>query len=131
MVKKPLGSYEELLGQAEKYINMKEARRANHTMKGPTARTDSSGKGNISKLATSKQERYKSFPTKAPGRFLGVMMDEHLPKSGTTQERAMEVCERHQVLQPEGYVGSPLNPRLGIFVSTTWNMSIPVTTAKT
>lgn len=46
LVKKPLGGYDELLGCVEKYINVEEAKKARQTVKGPTVRTNSSGKGN-------------------------------------------------------------------------------------
>lgn len=41
---------------------------------------------------------------------MGMMMIEYPPRPRIARERAIEICDKHQVLRrPKGYIGAPRN----------------------
>lgn len=93
LMKNPLGGYDELLGRAEKQINVEEAQKARQSIKGPASKSNLTGKGKEPQPAPSKLEKYKSFPTGAQRRPMGVISTEYPHRPRTIQVRDMAVCE--------------------------------------
>lgn len=80
-------------------------------MKGPTSRSNLTGKGKEPQLAPSKLEKYKLFLMGAQGKPIGVMITEYPRRPRTARERDMTVYEQHRVLRrSEGYRGIPRKP---------------------